>query len=189
METLWRTALWRQFGAAIDVLEKALVACPPALWTQRVWPAPADRPLPPWFPPEFAQFWYLGYHALFWLDLYLTGCPEEEFAPPAPFIWTEADPPASPERPYTQEELLAYLAALRRKCHATLVGLTDEQARRAVDYPWAQGQTVSYLELLLYNMRHVQEHAAQLSLFLGRHGIPDEALEAVARGQEEPGSP
>jgi hypothetical protein len=27
-ETTWRTALWQQFGAAIDMLENALVACP-----------------------------------------------------------------------------------------------------------------------------------------------------------------
>jgi len=44
---------------------------------------------------------------------------------------------------------------------------------------------VSYLELLLYSMRHVQEHAAQLSLFLGQHGIPDEALDWVARAKGE----
>jgi hypothetical protein len=30
-------------------------------------------------------------------------------------------------------------------------------------------------------MRHVQEHAAQLALFLGQHGVPDEKLDWVAR--------
>jgi hypothetical protein len=44
---------------------------------------------------------------------------------------------------------------------------------------------VSYLELLLYNMRYVQEHAGQLSLFLGQHGGSDEALVAVARARQE----
>jgi hypothetical protein len=28
-------------------------------------------------------------------------------------------------------------------------------------------------------MRHIQEHAAQLSLFLGQHGVPGEALDWV----------
>lgn len=28
LESTFRTALWRQFGAAIDMLENALVACP-----------------------------------------------------------------------------------------------------------------------------------------------------------------
>jgi hypothetical protein len=39
--------------------------------------------------------------------------------------------------------------------------------------------------LLLYTMRHVQEHAAQLSLFLGQHGIPDADLDWVPRAESE----
>ena len=87
METTWRTALWRQFGAAIDMLENALVACPAALWNERLWRVPP----PPEFPPQFAEFWYVTFHALVWLDLYLSGVPEEEFAPPAPFAQGELD--------------------------------------------------------------------------------------------------
>ena len=87
----------------------------------------------------------------------------------------------SPERPYTKEELLAYLAAMRRKCHATLSALTDEQARQPVEYPWAEGQAVSFLELQLYNMRHVQEHAAQLNLFLGQQASPPSPTGSRAR--------
>jgi hypothetical protein len=36
----------------------------------------------------------------------------------------------------------------------------------------AKGKDFTYLELQLYNLRHVQEHAAQLQLFLGQHAIP-----------------
>lgn len=189
METMIRTVLWRQFGAAIDMLEHALMACPASLWRARLWSAPADRPLPSWFPPEFSEFWHIAYHTLFWLDLYLTGAREEDFAPHAPFIWTEINPAVSPERPYTKEELHAYLAALRRTCHATLSALTDERAHQAIpSYGWTRGVAVSFLELLLYTMRHVQEHAAQLSLFLGQHGVPDEALDWVARAKGAPDS-
>ncbi len=185
METLWKTALWLQFGAAIDMLENALVACPAPLWNQRLWRAPLDHPLPS----EFAEFWYITYHTLFWLDLYLSGSREEEFAPPAPFTLAELDPAgALPERPYTKEELHAYLAYARQKCHTTLVALTDEQARQPFEFPWAKGQPISFLGLQLYNMRHVQEHAAQLSLFLGQHAIPDDALDWVARAKGDPGS-
>jgi len=46
---------------------------------------------------------------------------------------------------------------------------------------------MSILELQLYTMRHVQEHAAQLSLFLGQHAIPDEALDWVPRAKDEAG--
>lgn len=184
METSWSTALWRQFGAAIDVLERALVACPDSLWTQRLWPAPP----PPPFPPRFAEFWYVAFHALVWLDLYLSGVPEEDFAPPAPFATGEIDSvEALPERPYSKEELLAYLATTRQKCHGTLAALTAEQARRPVAYPWSTGQSISFLELQLYNMRHVQEHAAQLSLFLGEHAVSDADLGWVARTTGDPG--
>lgn len=176
METWWSTALWRQFGAAIDMLDNAVVACPDALWTGRLWPDPPDQPLPP----GLAEFWYLTYHALFWLDLYLSGLPEGEFAPPAPFTLAELDPAGVvPEQPYTREELRSYLASVRQKAHTTLAALTDEQARRPVAYPWSERMPLSYGELQLYNLRHVQEHAAQLSLFLGQHGVPGEALDWV----------
>lgn len=173
-------ALWQQVGATIDMLDNALVACPDSLWSERIWPvSPSSE-----FPPRFAEFWYVSYHVLVWLDLYLSGVQEEEFIPPAPFAQGELDSAAGvPERPYTREELRAYLASVRVKCHTTLTALTAEQARRPVAYPWSQGQLVSYLELQLYNLRHLQEHTTQLSLFLGQHGVPDEALDWVPRAQ------
>lgn len=178
METSWKTALWPQFGAAIGMLEKALVACPDALWQEPLWPDPP----PPYFPPHFAEFWYVAFHTLVWLDLYLSGVPEEEFTPPAPFAQGVLDSrEAQPERPYTREELRAYLASVRQKCQATLAALTDEQASRQVSYPWSDWQPISYLELLIYTMRHVQEHAAQLCLFLGQHGVSGAELDTIPR--------
>jgi hypothetical protein len=183
MDTLWSTALWRQFGAAIDMLDNAVAACPASLWTQRLWPDPP----PPEFPPQFAEFWYVTYHTLVWLDIYLSGVPEEEFAPPAPFAQGVLDSAeAVPEQPYTKEVLRAYLASMRAKCHDALLALTDEQARRPVEYPWSEGRPVSYVELQLYTLRHVQEHAAHLSLFLGQHGVSGEALDWVPRPKDDP---
>jgi len=68
-----------------------------------------------------------------------------------------------PERPYTKDELQAYLEHSRKKCRARIEALTDEQARQR----WVFGSVdLSVAELLLYNMRHVQHHAAQLNLIL-----------------------
>jgi hypothetical protein len=55
--------------------------------------------------------------------------------------------------------------------------LTEETALRRCRFPWGE---VSFVELLLYNMRHVQDHAAQLSLRLGQKGVltPDYPLRA-----------
>jgi hypothetical protein len=168
METTFRTALWRQFGAAIDMLEHALLACPASLWRERLWNVPPPRE----FPPQFAEFWYITFHALVWLDLYLSGLPEEEFAPPAPFAQGGLDSLETlPEQPYSKEEIRAYLVSTRQKCHTQLLALKDVQAQRPVEYPWSVGQPISFLELQLYNLRHVQEHAAQLNLFLGQNRI------------------
>ena len=184
VETTLSTALWQQFGATIDMLENALLSCPASLWQERLWHTPSQSE----FPPQFSEFWYVTFHVLVWLDLYLSGVPEEEFAPPAPFVQGELDSiEALPEQPYTREELHAYLASTRQKCHNTLLALTDERACRLVEYAWSEGQPISFLELQLYSMRHVQEHAAQLSLFLGQHSVPDEALDWVPRAKDKSG--
>lgn len=150
MDTTWRASIWSQFGAAIDMLDNAVRACPDELWNDRAQPM---------------EYWYVVYHTLFWLDLYLFGS-VEGFAPPAPFTLEELDPAGLlPERPYTKAELQTYLDHGRQKCRSTLEALTDEQARRRCGFSWGE---VSFGELLLYNLRHVQEHASQLSLILGQ---------------------
>lgn len=152
--------LWRQFGAAIDTLGDALRDCPDELWEARLWEDQPDQ----WVAAGFSTFWYLGYHTLFWLDLYLTGA-EEGFTPPAPFDLVEMEAGEVLPRTYTRTELLGYLAACRRKCQATLASLSTEQAHRPCRFPWGE---LPYAELQLYSLRHVQEHAAQLHLFLGQ---------------------
>lgn len=100
MSSFWRTALWQQLGAALGMLENALLACPDTHWHGRLWSAQ---------PPQTTEFWYVTYHALFWFDLYLTGT-REGFAPPAPFTLVEIDPEGVlPEQPYTRDELHTYL--------------------------------------------------------------------------------
>ena len=148
MDTTLRPILWQQFGTAIDMLENSLIACPDELWSDR-----SQRP----------EFWYVVYHTLFWLDLYLSDS-IEGFSPPEPFTLDELDPAGLlPERPYTKDELRTYLEHSRKKCRAKIEALTDEKARKRCIFGWGE---VSVAELLLYNMRHVQHSAAQLNLIL-----------------------
>ena len=148
MDATWRGSVWKQFGAAIDMLENAMHAAPEELWS--------DRSRQP-------EFWYLAYHTLFWLDCYLSGS-EEGFAPPAPFTLDEMDPSGlMPDRVYTKAELQTYLDHGRAKCRATIEAMTDERAHQRCGIP---RHDMSHFELLLYNMRHVQHHAAQLNLIL-----------------------
>ena len=159
MNIPWRTIIWQQFGAAIDDLDNAIRACPDELWRARLWNDPTQEKF---FLPEY---WYIVYHTLFWLDLYLTGA-EEGFLPPTPFTLIEQNEEGPlPERPYTKAELQAYLEDCRRKCRATIESTTDEQAQRLCQFGWGE---VSFAELLLYTMRHVAGHAAQLNLMLGQ---------------------
>lgn len=155
--------LWHQFEKAIHSLGNALRNCPDDLWEKKLW---ADQP-DQWVAEGFSTFWYLGYHTLFWLDLYLTGA-EEGFMPPAPFDLVEMEANERLPRTYSREELLGYLADCRQKCQETIHGLSTEQAYRLCQFPWGE---LPFAELMLYTMRHVEEHAAQLHLFLGQHGV------------------
>ena len=164
MEEVWRGAVWRQFGAALEMLENAVRACPEELWGDR-----GRRP----------EFRHVAYHALFYLDLYLSGS-AEGFAPPEPFTLDELDPAGrGPGRVYAKGELLGYLAHCRAKCRATVAALTDETARARRAFEWVEMDSA---ELLLYNLRHVQHHAAQLNLLLRQ--ATDDAPRWVAAAKD-----
>jgi uncharacterized damage-inducible protein DinB len=180
IETTLRTALWQQFGASIDMLENALLACPETLWQEHLWIDSQGA--------DYGTFWSITHHTLFWLDFYLTGS-LEGFAPPTPFIIDDELAPVRvlPEQPYTRDELHAYLVNLRKRCQTTMTGLSNEKARQPVHFPWLGERPMSFLELLLLTMRNVQDHAAQLSLFLGQHAIPNEALDWVPRVKDAAG--
>jgi len=142
MDTNLKTGIWQQFGASIDYLADTVSACPDQFWLASLWQTPNTKP-------EFSQFWYVVYHTLFWLDLYLTGA-EEGFVPPAPFTLIEQDDDGPlPERVYTKDELQGYLHDGRQKCRATIEALTDETAQRRCRFGWGEA---SFVELLLFGV-------------------------------------
>ena len=148
MDATLKTIIWKQFGAAIDMLENAMKACPEALW--------GDRSQNP-------EFWYVSFHTLFYLDLYLSES-SVGFAPPAPYTLDEMDERGLlPDRVYTKEELQSYLEHGREKCRTTVASMTGEKANKRCGFEWLD---LSTAEVLLYNMRHVQHHAGQLNLIL-----------------------
>ena len=153
MNTFWKETIWHQFGASIDMLENAMTACPDALWGDR-----SRRP----------EFWYTAFHALFYLDLYLSPS-DRGFVPPPPFTLDELDERGlMPDRVYTREELLEYLRHGRNKCRAVLQEMTEERAAARSGFDWLP---ITVAQLLLYNMRHVQHHAAQLNTLLSQSGV------------------
>lgn len=145
---MFKEILWFQFGAAIDMLENAIKLCPDKVW--------GDQSRKP-------EFWYVAFHTLFWLDLYLSNG-VKGFTPPAPFTLDELDPAGLlPDRVYTKDEIQSYLEHGRNKCKEKIEALTDEKAIQRGGFQWIEGSVV---ELNLYNLRHVQHHTGQLNLIL-----------------------
>ncbi len=106
-------------------------------------------------------------HTLFYLDYYLSET-TENFLPPEPFTLSELDPSgAMPDRTYTKEELLTYVKYGKQKCRDLIAGLTAERAEKRFINEY---RNYSIPEILIYNMRHVQHHAAQLNLLLRQGG-------------------
>ncbi len=140
-----REATWNQFGASIEMLENVIKMCPDDHWDTEL------------------NFWYTSFHCIFWTDYYLTTEPKN-FEPPKPFTFSEFDPTGKkPDRTYTKTELLLYLGYCRLKASQLIAGLTVEKLndRWINDY-----KNFSLLEILFYNIRHIQHHSAQLNLLL-----------------------
>ena len=144
MDTAIKESLWKQFGASIDMFENAIALCPEELWKSEL-------------------FWYNAYHTLFFLDYYLTTDPDN-FKPPPPFTLSEFNSDGElPERVYTKEELLTYLRFCYDKCHDLIAGLSSDSAAMRWKNKY---RDYSIFEILIYNMRHVQHHTAQLNQLL-----------------------
>lgn len=140
-----KESLWNQFGASINMLENAIEVCPDSLWD-------TDR-----------KFWYNAFHCLFFLDYYLTLNPIG-FTPPEPFDCSEFED-RMPNMVYSKPDLINYLRFCEKKCKTVINNLTLE----TLETHWTnESKTMSYpmLEILLYNLRHLQHHAAQLNLIL-----------------------
>ena len=140
-------ALKHQLGAAVNMLESVVHACPDDTWSQ---------------PSSATPFSRLCYHTTFWLDVYLSG-DLDGFSPPAPFDRSELDPEGVPARKYTRAEILDYLRHCRRKASDVFAGL----GRAGLERRCSIGRVrCTYAELLIYNLRHVQHGVAQLNLLL-----------------------
>lgn len=151
--------IWNQFGASIDMLEGIVAAWPDQYWNLN------------------NKVYYLCYHTFLFLDYYLT-IPPTNYTAPLPFTMVppEKIPPYAvddliPSKLYTKAELLDSLQTCRQKCKRVIFSLTNE----TVEQTWirqpddiAGSSTLKYsaLEILLYNLKHIQHHIGQLNLLL-----------------------
>ncbi len=155
--------LWKNFGAAIDMLKNAISLCPDELWKNH------------------RKFYYLTYHTTIFLDYYLTN-PVKDFSPHLPYTINDPGklPPEAvddviPNQFYSKEELFIYLSVVREKCKKIITQSSEEKLRSR----WIEDAEIemhglcptlvvnyTVLEILFYNLRHVQHHVGQLNMIL-----------------------
>jgi hypothetical protein len=142
-----------QLDASLAMLEECIRVCPAERWVEAVgrWP-----------------FWEVAYHTLCFADLYLA--PGEAAWAPGKFH------PAGmaelrdehPSRRFEQAELVEYGAFCRGRAREVFTGETAESLAGPTGFHWLP---FTRAEAHIYNIRHIQHHAGQLSAFLRRAGV------------------
>jgi hypothetical protein len=145
----YRQILTGQFEAALCMLHHCIAQCPPEHWDGQL---------------ASLTFRQIAYHTLFFVDLYLSpGEDAFELRDLHRRGGDEREPVVSPG--LSQSETRSYLTLCREKMLATLAAETLESFAGPSGFPQ---RTFSRGELHLYNIRHVQHHAGQLSTYLRR---------------------
>jgi hypothetical protein len=168
INTHFRQTFWYNFSAEIDMLIDVLHRCPEHLWMRR------DR------------FFFMAYHTTIFLDYYLAA-PVSNFNPPLPY--SLADPGKLPEHAiddvipnetYPRDQVQRWLGALKSSSRVRILESSDAELTDR----WIQDDELnvhlgcpslvrdySLLEILFYNLRHIQHHIAQLNQLLRAEGI------------------
>ena len=172
------------FDSALDRIARCIDACPDdlweiGLWTVQttdpwVWPPPGTEPVPERTEESiqgFAAFWCVAYHALWFLDFYLTA-PGEPFESPAAIrggpeeLGFAADGAvAVPDRVFGRDALRAYVDHGRVKVHA-VVPATSEEVWRSLftgDHPRSGLPFGTVVQVAL---DHLVEHGTQMEQML-----------------------
>jgi hypothetical protein len=149
------------------MLKQAIGKCPEAMWDDL-----NDK----------TKFWHIAYHTLFYTHLYLQDS-EKDFKPWAKHRkdYNRMDPLPEPRVPYTQEEILAYLGVCRQQVNekARQLTLDDESG-----FEWLP---FNKLELQIYNIRHIQQHAGELMERLGTRANID--VDWIGMGKSDSNNP
>ena len=136
-----------QYQASLEMLREAVIQCPDGLWANQVYKN---------------QFWQVIYHALYYTHLYLQ--PSEKAFVPWAKNRTGTHRLEKEGEPYTKGEILEYFDVCREQVEKQ-VPLLELDAPSG--FEWLP---FNKLELQLYNIRHIQHHAGELSERLGATG-------------------
>jgi hypothetical protein len=143
-----------QFEAALCTLNFCIERCPEPAWNARV---------------ANLKFCQAAFHTLFYADLYLGHSPESFKEQPyhrenARFFGDyEEFEDRAPQALYDKTSIRIYLQHCRAKALKTIASETAESLKAPCGFG---RRSFSRAELHVYNIRHIQHHAAQLSLRL-----------------------
>lgn len=163
-----KETLLAQYKAALATLRQALERCPESDWHE----SHGDFP--------FSQ---VVFHTLIFTDLYLEPGPERLKEQPFHkanrefFRNYEELEPVEPTNTYDRDGCRRYLAFCVEKCERVLM---DEGEAELLGPSGFERRPPTRLELHIYNIRHIQHHAAQLGLRL--QPITGRELDWVKRG-------
>jgi hypothetical protein len=154
MLAVFKELATHQFEAAYCTLGLCMDRCPPSSWNARV---------------ANYLFCQVAFHTLFFADYYL-GENEEAFRRQsfhrdhaAFFGDYEEFADRAPQSLYEKADLKTYLDFCRRKAREAIAVETAESLQAQAGFA---RRTFSRAELHIYNIRHIQHHAAQLGLRL-----------------------
>ncbi|MHB9295824.1 hypothetical protein PilKf_01576 [Pillotina sp. SPG140] len=139
-----------QFCAALTTLKQCIDNCPADQWNKSHNDAPFSQVL---------------FHTLFYADYYLSQ-DEQTFKEqpfhtehPALFAAYEEFIDKKTETVYTKEEIEEYFHYCSKKLEYTVDSLTEKDV-----YEKSTLKNMTVMEVYIYNIRHIQHHAAQLGL-------------------------
>jgi uncharacterized damage-inducible protein DinB len=132
-----------QYPAALTMLENGIKDCPVTLWEDAIYKN---------------KYWYIAFHTLFHTHLYLcedeaSFKPWEKYQKVYQYFKSED---STRMTPYSQQELLEYLEFCRSLVDER-IPVTTMEGPSGLDW-----LPTNKLELLLYNLRHIQHHTGQL---------------------------
>jgi hypothetical protein len=156
MLDLFKKSLIGQYEAALSMLNDCVSKCPDEHWNGKVGSYP---------------FWHAAYHTLYYTDLYLSR--DEESFTPASFHrenyqifgklpWPPHETVVA-DIPYDRQTLLDYIRHCGQKASQSVNSETEESLQGPCGFWWYK---IPRAEFHVNNVRHVQHHAAQLSLYL-----------------------
>ncbi len=150
----FKTLVAMQFEAALGTLNRCIEDCPQEVW---------DQPI------ANIAFCQAAFHTLFFADCYLGLNTEElkqqDFHHENPDIFRDYEEmeDRKQQNMYDRESMLKYAAFCHKKALQVIAAETEETLNTPCGFYWLK---ISRAELYLYNIRHIQHHAAQLIMRL-----------------------